>query len=172
MRNSSFLVVIATIGGALLGAALGAAIGQFDGQSGARGFVGFVVGGGMGFLSAALASALMFALTEIAGNTRRTRELLERGGVSAALSASSSAPNTPLKPAVTVNEFRDWVTSNGQVVTRTAADYLARAKSAGYEVTQDDDKTIVATGPDNQRLVFHTNADILVFGGTVSRPPT
>lgn len=167
------LVLAVTLGAALTGAALGAATGAFAGASSSRPIIGFFVGGAFGFMTAALGSALLFCLMEIAANTRRTRELLEQGTSTAptAFSSPTRLDSTQTNNNPIGDEFSHWITSNGQTITRTASAYLVRAKNLGYSIVQQDDNAIIVRSPDDQSRTLKTNADILSFGVTLD-PPT
>jgi hypothetical protein len=75
--------IIAGFGGAI-------AIGLISGRSDSAA-IGFIVGAALGFFFAALPAAMMFTLTEIAENTRKTVRLLE--GV--AVQPPSPGPSQP-----------------------------------------------------------------------------
>jgi hypothetical protein len=53
-------IIVTTIVSGVIGAAVGAATGAFTGNAGSRGVIGFILGGAGGFVTAALASALLF----------------------------------------------------------------------------------------------------------------
>jgi hypothetical protein len=87
------LIIASTVIAGFLGAA---AIGLVTGRS-ENAVIGFLLGGATGFVFAALPAAMMFTLTEIAANTRRTAQFLEGTAVQP---TAPGPPQTPQQPRI------------------------------------------------------------------------
>lgn len=173
-------VIIGTLGAGITGAALGYTTGAFSGNGAGLAFFGFLVGGFIGFVTSALASALLFVLAEIAANTRRTREILERGASTLASQPQSPVATFPQKPepviipTVTQEEkerFAEQLTrtsigKDGRLTPQAQA-ILLRAFEDGWRMTTLRQNGIGLKKPGELDRAWYFNSDILYFGRTV-----
>jgi hypothetical protein len=92
-----FLIVASTIVGGFAGAATSTLVsGLMTGRPGpGNAVIGFLLGAASGFFFAALPAAMMFALMEIAENTRRTALLLGGAGTAHPVAQPPVTPQPP-----------------------------------------------------------------------------
>jgi hypothetical protein len=163
-------ICLLTLFGGIVGAGYGELIDRFDGGNG-HAVLYFFIGAIVAFLPSALAAAMMFALSEIVVNTRRTADTIQRTMPRAVTSIPYSA-EPELSPQIRPDRKRPWEEVRGEAfinidkqLNEISLDILKRAKADGFEIEyyRSGNRLIARKAGESSSTLF-SNEQIESFG--------